>query len=142
MSNMKNPFIKVFHGSDHVVEHPTYLGGKEDNDYGNGFYTTEYEDRAVSWAALNGNPSSSVVNIYRLDLRNLNIKQEDYHARKEAGRFLSGRMKEILLEGYEVPGVTRGTVSVMRKYHIPDEEIVKEIQEEYNLTRKEAEEYL
>lgn len=36
----------------------------------------------------------------------------------------------------------RGTVSVMRKYHIPNEEIVKEIQEEYNLTREEAEEYL
>ena len=36
----------------------------------------------------------------------------------------------------------RGTVSVMRKYHIPDEEIVQEIQEEYNLTREEAEEYL
>lgn len=214
---MTDPFIKVFHGSDHVVEHPTYLGGKEDNDYGNGFYTTEYEDRAVSWAALNGNPSNSVVNIYHLDLRNLNIldlneygvlawiaevaanrgtdqeaaaivadrlieryridsigydiikgyraddsytqvieafllnqvniyeverlfykgslgnqiflkspkafqnitwissysvemqetdKQEDYHARKEVGRFLSGRMKKILLEGYEVPGIT------------------------------------
>lgn len=24
-----------------------------DNDYGNGFYTTEYKDRA-SWAVLNG----------------------------------------------------------------------------------------
>ena len=36
----------------------------------------------------------------------------------------------------------RGMVSVMRKYHIPNEEIVKEIQEEYNLTREEAEEYL
>ena len=33
-------------------------------------------------------------------------RQEDYLARKEVGRFLSGRMKEILLEGYEVPGIT------------------------------------
>ncbi len=207
----------MFHGSDHVVEHPTYLGGKEDNDYGNGFYTTEYEDRAVSWAALNGNPGSSIVNIYQLDLRELNIldlnecgvlawiaevaanrgtdqeaaaivadrlvenyrvdsagydiikgyraddsytqvieafllnqvnvyeverlfykgslgnqiflksakafqnitwissysvetqkiyRQEDYHARKELSHFLSGWIKEILLEGYEVPGIT------------------------------------
>lgn len=214
---MTVPFIKVFHGSDHVVDRPIYLGGKEDNDYGNGFYTTEYEERAVSWAALNGNPGSSIVNVYQLDLRDLNILdlndhgvlawiaevaanrgtdqeaaavvadrlieryridsigydiikgyraddsytqvieafllnqvniyeverlfykgslgnqiflkspkafqnitwisaysiemqeagiQEDYHARKEVGRFLSGRMKEILLEGYEVPGIT------------------------------------
>ena len=36
----------------------------------------------------------------------------------------------------------RGTVSVMRKYNIPEEEIVQEIQEEYDLTREEAEEYL
>lgn len=214
---MKAPLIKVFHGSDHIVEHPIYLGGKEDNDYGNGFYTTEYEERAASWAALNGNPDSSIVNVYQLDMRELNIldlnecgvlawiaevaahrgadqeasaivadrliekyrvdsagydiirgyraddsytqvieafllnqvniyeverlfykgslgnqiflksskafqnikwissypvtlqesdRQEDYRARKEVGLFLSGRMREILLEGYEVPGIT------------------------------------
>lgn len=40
--------LKVFHGSDHILKHPVYLGGKQDNDYGNGFYTTEYEDRARS----------------------------------------------------------------------------------------------
>lgn len=46
--------IQVFHGSDHVVKKPLYGGGRPDNDHGNGFYTTEYEDRARSWAALNG----------------------------------------------------------------------------------------
>lgn len=44
--------ILVYHGSDHIIHTPAYLGGKDDNDYGNGFYTTEYEDRAKSWAAL------------------------------------------------------------------------------------------
>lgn len=58
--------MKVFHGSDHIVKYPRYLGGKTDNDYGNGFYTTEYEDRARSWAALNGNPEKSIVNVYDL----------------------------------------------------------------------------
>lgn len=65
--------IKVFHGSDHIIRNPRYLGGKEDNDYGNGFYTTEYEERARSWAALNGNPEKSVVNIYELNLEGLRI---------------------------------------------------------------------
>lgn len=46
--------VNVFHGSDHIIRKPKYLGGKDDNDYGNGFYTTEYEKRAKSWAALNG----------------------------------------------------------------------------------------
>ena len=35
-------------------------------------------------------------------------RQSDYQARKEVNRFLSGRLKELLLEGYEVPGITAG----------------------------------
>ena len=65
--------IKVFHGSDHVIESPRYLGGKPDNDYGNGFYTTEYEERAKSWAALNGSPQKSIANVYDLDLSGMNV---------------------------------------------------------------------
>lgn len=65
--------IKVFHGSDHMIKEPCYLGGKSDNDYGNGFYTTEYEDRARSWAALNGSPEKSIVNVYELDIDALEI---------------------------------------------------------------------
>lgn len=65
--------IKVFHGSDHILKVPCYMGGKEDNDYGNGFYTTEYEERAASWAVLNGNPDKSIVNVYRLNMEGLNI---------------------------------------------------------------------
>ena len=65
--------IKVFHGSDHIIKIPRYMGGKTDNDYGNGFYTTEYEERARSWATLNGNPQKSIVNMYQLDLDGLNI---------------------------------------------------------------------
>ena len=61
--------IRVYHGSDHMIKSPQYLGGKPDNDYGNGFYTTEYEDRARS-------------------------------------QFLSSRIQAILLDGFEVPGIT------------------------------------
>lgn len=63
----------VYHGSDHIITEPLYLGGKADNDYGNGFYTTEYEERAKSWAALNGNPEKSIVNVYELDMENLMV---------------------------------------------------------------------
>lgn len=69
----KDDFLKVFHGSDHKIQKPVYLGGKADHDYGNGFYTTEYEDRARSWAALNGNPERSIVNVYELDLQGVKI---------------------------------------------------------------------
>lgn len=65
--------IQVYHGSDHVIKQPQYLGGKADNDYGNGFYITEYEDRARSWAVLNGNQENSIVNIYELNLDGLKV---------------------------------------------------------------------
>lgn len=208
--------IEVFHGTDHILKKPMYMGGRNDNDYGNGFYTTEYEDRARSWAALNGR-ENAIVNVYELEidaLRVLNLNdygvlawiaevvknrgteqesvqfigdklvelycldsanadiikgyraddsytqvieafllnqiniaeverlfykgslgnqiflksprafehirwknsytahlekndtQADLNARKEVNRFLSGRMKAILLEGFEVPGIT------------------------------------
>lgn len=65
--------IKVFHGSGHILKIPSYMGGKDDNDYGNGFYTTEYEERAVSWAVLNGEPEKAIVNVYGLNMDGLNI---------------------------------------------------------------------
>ena len=71
--------IKVYHGSDHIIKNPVYMGGKEDNDYGNGFYTTEYEDRARGWAGLNGTPETSYVNIYHLDIDNLKVMDLNDH---------------------------------------------------------------
>ena len=71
-SRLKN-MTRVYHGSDHIIQYPQYLGGKKDNDYGNGFYTTEYEDRARSWAGLNGTPEKAIVNVYDLQLDKLNI---------------------------------------------------------------------
>lgn len=65
--------IKVFHGSDHTIKNPCYLGGKPDNDYGNGFYTTQYEERAKSWATLNGKPEKAIVNVYHLDIEKLRV---------------------------------------------------------------------
>ena len=71
--------IRVYHGSDHMIKNPSYLGGKPDNDYGNGFYTTEYEDRARSWATLNGNLEKSIVNVYNLELDELNVLDLNDH---------------------------------------------------------------
>lgn len=71
--------IKVYHGSDHIIRNPKYLGGRDDNDYGNGFYTTEYEDRARSWAALNGRPEKSIVNVYELDTKESHVLDLNDH---------------------------------------------------------------
>ena len=65
--------VIVYHGSDHILKESIYQGGKTDNDYGNGFYTTEYKDRAKSWAVLNGDPEYSFVNRYILNTSGLKI---------------------------------------------------------------------
>ena len=45
-------------------------------------------------------------------------RQTDYEARKAVNQFLSARMKEILLEGYVVPGITaRYAVQNKLAYH-------------------------
>lgn len=119
--------IKVYHGSDHAIPLPKYLGGRKDNDYGNGFYTTEYEDRARSWAALNGKPESSIVNVYELDMSELNVLDLNDHgvlawiAEVIANRGTNQEAAEIvgkrLVELYRVDS---GRYDVIRGYRADD----------------------
>ncbi|MBR3508347.1 MAG: DUF3990 domain-containing protein [Lachnospiraceae bacterium] len=61
----------VYHGSDHIIEKPTYNGSKRTNDYGYGFYTTESEELAKEWACSDNR--DGFANAYELDLTGLNI---------------------------------------------------------------------
>ena len=42
--------LTLYHGSPKIVEKPVFGGGKENNDYGRGFYCTENQDLAKEWA--------------------------------------------------------------------------------------------
>ncbi|MBQ8407450.1 MAG: DUF3990 domain-containing protein [Clostridia bacterium] len=75
---MKNELI-IYHGSEHIIEKPEYRKGKPYNDYGLGFYCTEYIELAKEWAcdATHG----GYANKYSLDLNGLKILDlngEDY----------------------------------------------------------------
>ena len=61
----------VFHGSDHIVEHPVLNGGKRSNDYGSGFYTTESLEPAKEWACAKN--TDGFANRYELNLKDLSI---------------------------------------------------------------------
>ena len=43
--------MKLFHGSDHIIETPVYGAGKPYNDFGLGFYCTESLEMAQEWSA-------------------------------------------------------------------------------------------
>ena len=63
--------ITLFHGSEKVVEVPTFGFGKTTNDFGLGFYCTETEDLAKEWAVSSLRDGFS--NRYTLDTEYMNI---------------------------------------------------------------------
>lgn len=63
--------ITIFHGSEQVVEAPTFGLGRKNNDFGLGFYCTESEDLAKEWAV--SSLRNGFANRYTLDTEYLNI---------------------------------------------------------------------
>lgn len=62
--------IKLYHGSEKIVQKPLYDYGKSDNDYGRGFYCTKEVELAKEWACQKD--KDGFVNSYSLDASGLN----------------------------------------------------------------------
>ena len=60
-----NQKITLYHGSEQIVESPTFGLGKQNNDFGRGFYCTESEELAKEWAV--SSLRNGFVNRYSLD---------------------------------------------------------------------------
>ena len=73
---MGENIIVLYHGSDTIVNPPIYGKGELANDYGRGFYMTEYPELAAEWACRS-RKSSGIVNKYILNLDGLNILDMD-----------------------------------------------------------------
>ena len=63
--------IVIYHGSEHIIEKPEFGKGKPYNDYGRGFYCTEYIDLAKEWAC--DEKHGGYANKYSLNTDGLNI---------------------------------------------------------------------
>ena len=63
--------ITIYHGSEQIVEEPTFGKGKKHNDFGLGFYCTESDNLAKEWAVSSLRNGFS--NKYTLDTEYLNI---------------------------------------------------------------------
>lgn len=63
--------ITIYHGSEQIVEVPTFGLGRKNNDFGLGFYCTESEELAKEWAV--SSVRSGFSNRYTLDTEYLNI---------------------------------------------------------------------
>ena len=63
--------LTVYHGSKQIVGIPTFGLGRNNNDFGLGFYCTESSDLAKEWAV--SSLSDGFANRYTLDTEYLNI---------------------------------------------------------------------
>ena len=74
-----NKIITLFHGSEKVIEAPSFGEGKRNNDFGLGFYCTETENLAKEWAV--SSLRDGFCNRYTLDteyMKILNLNSPDY----------------------------------------------------------------
>jgi len=72
--------MKLYHGSEFIVEKPVYGQGKKNNDYGRGFYCTEDINLAQEWAV--DESRNGYANIYDLrisELKILNLNDNKYN---------------------------------------------------------------
>lgn len=63
--------MRIYHGSQKIIEKPIYGAGKPYNDYGQGFYCTESIEIAKEWAIEQDRDGFS--NAYELDVEGLKI---------------------------------------------------------------------
>lgn len=74
-----NKIITLFHGSEKVIEAPSFGEGKRNNDFGLGFYCTKTENLAKEWAV--SSLRDGFCNRYTLDteyMKILNLNSPDY----------------------------------------------------------------
>lgn len=63
--------IVIYHGSENIIEKPEFGKGKPYNDYGRGFYCTEYIDLAKEWAC--DEKHGGYANKYSLNMEGLKV---------------------------------------------------------------------
>jgi len=71
--------IRLYHGSEHIIEQPEYGRGKRYNDYGQGFYCTKNIELAKEWGV--DDMHDGYANAYRFltdGMKVLNLNSKDY----------------------------------------------------------------
>lgn len=71
--------MKIYHGSENIIEKPVFGFGKTYNDYGIGFYCTDIPEMAKEWGAdIDRNGYANCYEIDCTDLTILDLNDENY----------------------------------------------------------------
>ncbi|MCR5343431.1 MAG: DUF3990 domain-containing protein [Butyrivibrio sp.] len=104
--------MTIYHGSTTIVDKPVYGYGRDDNDYGRGFYCTEDPELAREWAAVTDN--GGFLNTYEIKVDGLKIvrlENPEYHILNWLAILLSNRKVR-----YSSPIEKRGAEYIIAHY--------------------------
>ena len=124
-----NKIITLFHGSEKVIEAPSFGEGKRNNDFGLGFYCTETENLAKEWAV--SSLRDGFCNRYTLDteyMKILNLNSPDYtilnwiavlveHRLFSIRTPIARRAKKYLIDNF---GINVNTFDIVTGYRADD----------------------
>ncbi|MBR5687413.1 MAG: DUF3990 domain-containing protein [Prevotella sp.] len=73
--------MRVYHGSTAVIKHPITAVGRQRLDFGQGFYVTDIQSQAESWAdrMRRIREEEGIVNVYELDMGKVKTTFRYYH---------------------------------------------------------------
>ena len=109
-----NKILTLYHGSEMIIEQPTFGVGKINNDFGLGFYCTPDEELSKEWAVSSLRDGFS--NQYMLDteyLKTLNLNSPEYtilnwiavlveHRIFAIKTPVAGRAKQYLIDNFSI----------------------------------------
>jgi len=104
--------IKLYHGSENVIEKPQLGLGKKNNDYGQGFYCTEHIELAKEWACAT--EKSGYANEYELDMTDLsvlNLSLKEYNVLNWLAILLANR-----IVSYQTPVEKQGADYIIANF--------------------------
>ena len=93
--------MKLFHTRDRVIREPDIYAGRKNADFGQGFYLSEDEDFAGSWARER-TASGIYVNVYELDTSGMKFKTLGRDAEWFRYIYSNRRGGEDMLRDYDV----------------------------------------
>lgn len=106
--------MRIFHGSEFVIENPEHGKGKSHNDYGRGFYCTESAEMAKEWSCEENH--DGYANEYEIELSGLkvlNLNSDEYNILNWLAILLKNRTfrltnqvakdaREYLIKNYDI----------------------------------------
>lgn len=100
---------KVFHGAANVIEYPLVHVGRENLDFGKGFYITDIRSQAKIWAQIKSRyllDADAIINEYDFDfdtaITNYRYKRFDYYDKEWLSFIVNCRMGHKIWQNHDI----------------------------------------